>query len=523
MRSADTEIIFPGCENTVSVTLFTKEGGVTHTVIRYNPSDVEHSSGIIKLGGKLLNVQTDPVLFCPLDKRYKYISDKDLLVQTSFGELTILDPNTQYVWLTEERKVRVSKSRPKLENYRPLPTRGRRAVMAPKSFSCTPSTVNNMYGKLPVLAKGEHKASQAKLHIGPSKFGKLTKHLKSILKDYTFGVEFETCLTALPASIVNELPIHSLYDGSLGSNGREYATDILTGVSGVNAVRDICKALQDYTEIDKTCSLHVHFGNIPSDRESLLSLFILYYRLQDEILEILPRYVAKPIEIASKNKVYADRLVTLGIGHTFGKDLYNPKDRKELISKWFSHLFQYYLGKPLTREWNRKSKETPWGERTWRSATRYVQLQMSDILVNPNKTVEFRVHHPSRNPDIVINWILICASIINYANRHTSSIINSFQSREKITLVDVIDAQGDSIITRHLINYVNVLRNLRIEENLAALTFGTTAQSANAVYKFLANKADAELSADTLPEGVKSLFDEVQSPKNKQRAIQLQI
>lgn len=87
----------------------------------------------------------------------------------------------------------------------------------------------------------------------------------------------------------------------------------------------------------------------------------------------------------------------------------------------------------------------------------------------------------------------------------------------------MIDAQGDSIITRHLINYVNVLRNLRIEENLAALTFGTTAQSANAVYKFLANKADAELSADTLPEGVKSLFDEVQSPKNKQRAIQLQI
>ena len=87
----------------------------------------------------------------------------------------------------------------------------------------------------------------------------VTSSLDNLLKDLSFGLEFETVSGIIPNYKLNSLPLIPLRDGSI--RGLEYATIPLQGKLGIQALIDSVKELKKRTKYDETCSLHLHKGS----------------------------------------------------------------------------------------------------------------------------------------------------------------------------------------------------------------------------------------------------------------------
>lgn len=319
------------------------------------------------------------------------------------------------------------------------------------------------YEQIPV----EYRNKVAKLLAPEKQLNKNPKllQLSALLQSHTFGVEIETMSGLPPVVALSRFGITTLRDGSInGPNPREYVTVPLSGYRGLQNLKNGAELLQSYCKVNLSCSLHINFGNLPSDKDFAVALYILYYRIQEDILDIFPEYLRDPVSIGNKRQNYADRLPTIAPD----RRKLSVYSHEELVNLLYARIAAFYTGEPVSENFEGKD-DYAWGAQSWHCSSRYVALNMLKFFhKEKTRLVEFRVHPPTTDPNKILTWLAICAAIIRYANNHKEELVNSVRDRSKFLLIDVLQEveQVSPDLHTYLADYVSTLQELRYQQRL---------------------------------------------------------
>jgi hypothetical protein len=271
---------------------------------------------------------------------------------------------------------------------------------------------------------------------------KETRYMNKLLGGKSFGIEYEVVGGTIPSPMLGPLGVTALTDGSIGRSNYEITTVPLEGVKGLEAVKLQCEALTNQAKINANCALHIHIGNVANDKLTFISLYALMHRLQSEIYACHPYYKQHEIAIMGKGKEYSRALPEMGLKRN---KIFNSSTSEEFnneVNKWHSKLFKYFACTEESAEYNRGKRKkanantrTLWGAK-WHCPTRYYWANFINYLFSKSGTIEFRVHEPTTNFTKVSAFLLLCSTLIRYAERYPERIL---AYDKKITLEDVID------------------------------------------------------------------------------------
>lgn len=277
--------------------------------------------------------------------------------------------------------------------------------------------------------------------------------------NYTFGVEIETCKGYIPNRIKNKFNWSCTKDMSINSNpdnpvrstagsGGEYVTGVLKGDRGFLHLRDIMKELNKRCEVNRTCGVHVHIGNIEFTKQTTVLLYYLLQILESEIKLMLPP--------SRNNNEFARNMKK--IISNIPNEKVSKAEFDFFISKMYNYIFKVIgMSSDIDKSSQRynKYKSHPRGHRMGydKKTPRYWWVNLVPSLFNTRSsrpilsslrriykstashTIEFRNHHATLDYNKVWNWILICMAIVNTAE----SGIGPIRRGEIKTLNDVID------------------------------------------------------------------------------------
>jgi hypothetical protein len=260
------------------------------------------------------------------------------------------------------------------------------------------------------------------------------------LEDTSFGVELETIKGYLPEFVQYRTGVVVCRDGSLhdadGTQGAEFVTVPMTGAKGLQNLVNLCTELSKRTEIDINCSLHIHLGNIPTDRLFLTSLYMLCFKIQNELFEMFPYYKTNPQGIKQKN--YNQKLRKLGM---YALNNFTREGYDEYVNSAYNRIFTFLTeGTQPSKKFNRQNKLHPAGEQKWNKHSRYFWVNFINIIFSQRNTIEFRPHHGTLNSQKVINWLFIVNAIVKYASLNSKNIITT---GKKISLSQVLSYYAD--------------------------------------------------------------------------------
>lgn len=285
------------------------------------------------------------------------------------------------------------------------------------------------------------------------------KMLSKFLGNITFGVEFEVARGYIPYNIQARYGVVPVRDGSL-KGGWEMVTIPQSGVKGVQSLINLCDELTKATEIDLNCSLHIHFGNIPKDKLSIISLYLLSMNIQDDLFSMFPYFKQDPRGVKEKN--YTNKLKKLNIYNLKNK---SKGDYECFIADTWKKLFSFYSEDIIQQyEYDSKERKHPAGDMKWKQHSRYFYFNLMNMFYTHRNTAEARLHTGTTNPDKVINWLLINIAIIKYSQKYAKHIITG---EIKPSLEDVLNYFQDSnpkdyescFLSRYLINYYHMRRD----------------------------------------------------------------
>lgn len=256
------------------------------------------------------------------------------------------------------------------------------------------------------------------------------KEMSKYLGDITFGVEIELSRGCIPDYVKNRLGVVICRDGSL-NGGAELVSIPLSGAKGLQTIVDLSKELQERGEIGIDCSFHIHFGNIGTDKLSIISLYRLCRIIQNELFTMFPYYKIDPSGIKQKN--YTKKLLKLNINSL--KD--SSKEAYELyLQDSWAKLFDFFAeGKITLDQFNKKTREHPI-QRKWEHRNRYYYFNFLNMFFGHRHTVEARLHSGTTNAHKMINWLFICVAIIKYAQHNSKELITSDRI---ISIKEVLD------------------------------------------------------------------------------------
>lgn len=213
---------------------------------------------------------------------------------------------------------------------------------------------------------------------------------------YTFGLEFETSMGVIPEVDCFRTGLIPLRDGSI--TGIEYATVKLEGEEGFNLLSKQLEVLRKYTHFNKDCSLHVHLGGFPLDKDKLWNLYKIIYRLTGEISTLVPMWSFNTDKFKSNGKNYCKKL---------------PKCRT------FNELFNYVTGKNFLGSFVQPHRNDITRERKWQIPQRYHMCNFVNMFCyNVNKTIEMRFLAPTFNMEKILTWLYIFNAILIYAENY---------------------------------------------------------------------------------------------------------
>lgn len=250
-----------------------------------------------------------------------------------------------------------------------------------------------------------------------------------LLGEVTYGLEIETSEGNVPNHIQNRLGIIACRDGSIGA--AEFVTIPLQGAKGLHTINEIAKELKNRCNIDIKCSLHIHIGNIALDRNALVTLYTLGYKLQDDIFRMFPYYKTDPRGIKHKN--YCQKLKKLNIHPC--KD-FSKEGFKDYIDNVYYNIYMFLSdGIPPDENHNRKRGEHPIKNK-WDRHSRYYHMNLQNMVFTNRGTCEFRLHTGTLNAQKMINWLFICRAIIGYAEENAKAILGT---SNQISMLEVLD------------------------------------------------------------------------------------
>lgn len=259
---------------------------------------------------------------------------------------------------------------------------------------------------------------------------RLSKHMK-----YTFGLEFETSQGYIPESICFRDGLIPLRDGSI--SGLEYSTVILEGDDGLSLLKQQIETLKRYTNFNKECSLHIHFGNFPLDPDKMFRLYRLCKILENSISRLVPTYTFCSGRYKDNGKDYCKEL---------------PSYRS------FNQMYEHLVGRKFFGDFTQPHPNDIRREAKWRIPTRYFWVNFINALCyTVNKTIEFRLLRPTYNFNKILLWIYIFNAILKYAESDMS-----LSNIERIE--DIIKAIYDEDLGEEILLGITRLQILRINQ-----------------------------------------------------------
>ena len=252
----------------------------------------------------------------------------------------------------------------------------------------------------------------SKLYLKPKDIKLVPDEEFVYIKDFTFGLEYETCGGNIPWLRCIDTNLVPLYDGSI--NGHEYVTFPLTYVD-LPVIKQHLKLLEKYTFYDKNCSLHIHFGNFPINNSCIDRLCKFWYHFQWSISKYIPEYSYYVERYKSNGKAYNKPFPCIRSLSAF---------YKRFTGNEYNDDQSFYL--PNSYD----STE----ERKWEVHGRYFNMNIMHLISgDTHKTVEFRFLRPTTDYSEIKWYLLILSAFLKY-------VINSKDSNyKKITVDKVID------------------------------------------------------------------------------------
>lgn len=296
----------------------------------------------------------------------------------------------------------------------------------------------------------EKKSNYAKY---PLKISKEATSFGKFLGDSTYGAEIETSEGNLPTYLQHRHGIVICRDGSIKS--AEYVTVPMSGAKGVQNIADIADHISARCNIDINCSLHYHFGNLPKEREYLVALYILGYKIQDDLFKMFPYF--KTDHRGFKKKNYCQKLKKMNIHPCL--DL-SKEGYDSYINEIYRRIFIFLGDGHVPGEnVNRKRQQHPIHHK-WDRHSRYYWLNLQNMIFSDRETAEFRMHTATSNKVKMIAWLFICNAIVKYAEKHIRDIITC---EGNISLINVLKhyatehptSKAAKYLTEYLIAYYN--------------------------------------------------------------------
>lgn len=262
---------------------------------------------------------------------------------------------------------------------------------------------------------------------------------------YSFGIEFETNKGFINENYVLQTGLVPLHDGSI--SGIEFATVPLSGTQGLNRLIDQCRVLQTYTMINEQCSTHLHLGGVKVRPDIVLALYRLGYLIQTEIYSMFPKAFEHTHTFKNQAKDYCNKLPNFSFATANQNSL---KVYKELLSSIYK--YEWAPGTSLFPDTHPEDLEE---NHKWRVESRYYYKNLVPLIFNTNRTVEFRIHIATLNPDKLINWIFICQAILKFAENNVSLLLNPRLLRKNFSLQRIITEAYPLEIADYLLKYVD--------------------------------------------------------------------
>lgn len=327
----------------------------------------------------------------------------------------------------------------------------------------TPSSVFNIRGRFPMMQKVpyftvpkppynlsnfsdqflDEITRNSEDYVLSQNFSSDYYELANLLSGLTFGFENESAVGHIPERFLLRYGVLPLRDGSI--SGHEYTSTVCRGATGIYRLYNFFKTSNNYIRANEFCSLHYHIGNTVSGMNEqdqklfVLSLYMLYYHLQQEIWEMLPGYKKDPSFFAKKsgNKDHCRNLVSLGFFENQIYDEYGGVNEAEL-NKNFTELFTFLNdGERPNSKFNYQTRtHRKHGQEKWHIESRYFSLNFYNFFFSNSRTIEFRAHSGTNSADKALAWLLICVGLIKFAKKHKEAIINRDR---KYNLSDIVE------------------------------------------------------------------------------------
>lgn len=245
------------------------------------------------------------------------------------------------------------------------------------------------------------------------------EEIAKLIGQYSFGLELETSKGFIPKWMLGKLGLVPLRDGSI--TGHEYTTVPLEGYYGVQTISDVCKTLTERCEVNQKCSFHVHLGGFNRTFTNMLALYETCLQIQGEMYELVLPYKKDPIGRAGLEKDYCKPLPNLGI---VNKTITSEAEAKVEFNK----LFFWASGNStnMDKKWHLNTGVHPQdtsGNAKWNISVRYSIFNFVPLIFSKAKTWESRLHHGTLSFTKVMNWILINAAILNFAEKNAKAIL----------------------------------------------------------------------------------------------------
>lgn len=217
---------------------------------------------------------------------------------------------------------------------------------------------------------------------------------------HTYGIEFETSKGYLLEKTCFEDGLMPLRDGSI--SGAEYATVVLKGSDGLNLLKQQCEDLKKKCSFNKECSLHIHIGEFPVEKEVIFAIYKLFCNIQNQILGYLPKYSMQTQKFKKSGKSYCAPIPNF----LSFEEMYNTF----VGTKYMGSLVQNHPSDP-----ERHAK--------WNISARYFALNIINaICYNKAKTVEFRFLRPTFNFYRIELWLFVFDAIVQFAEKHKNDL-----------------------------------------------------------------------------------------------------
>ena len=260
---------------------------------------------------------------------------------------------------------------------------------------------------------------------------------------FTFGIEYETSIGVIPEEECFEKGLIPLRDGSI--TGNEYTTTILSGDKGLFLINEHFKLLNTYTDFNRDCSMHIHFGGFPLDKQAILALNNLCCAMAVHLQTILPTYAFNTSKYKKNGKDYCQPL-----------SWYNSFE--EMYTALTTLPFLGDFCQPHPYDLDKRAK--------WNIPTRYNMCNFINLLCyNSGKTVEFRFLKPTKNKHVLYFWLYILNAFMLFALKYKHlSIAQMKKLFYSQTLFTIILDVYSTPITTPLLTAIDDMQVIRINQ-----------------------------------------------------------